>query len=85
MKNLALIINNYWVLIPLIIWTFVWKGISLWKSARRNEKIWFIILLILNTLGILEIIYIFFVTREKRTEIQFDGARKEGLEKKKIV
>jgi len=79
------IVNNYWILIPLITWTFIWKGIALWKSARRGEKIWFIILLVLNTLGILEIIYIFFVTRKKTAEIQFDNIKKEDLAKKKIV
>jgi methionyl-tRNA synthetase len=79
------IVNNYWILIPLIIWTFIWKGIALWKSSRRGEKIWFVILLVLNTLGILEIIYIFFVTRKKTTEIQFDNIKKEDLAKKKMV
>lgn len=37
------------------------KGYSLWHAARRSEKWWFIILLIVNTLGILELIYLFFV------------------------
>lgn len=34
------------------------KGYSLWYAARRGEKWWFIILIIVNTLGILEIIYL---------------------------
>jgi len=34
------------------------KGYSLWFAAKRNEKWWFIILLIVNTLGILEIVYL---------------------------
>lgn len=49
----------------LIAWTLVWKGIALWKAARLNQNVWFIILLILNTMGILEIIYIFAVARRK--------------------
>lgn len=40
-------------------WTIPWKGFALWKAARRGEKIWFIVLLLLNTLAILEILYIF--------------------------
>lgn len=82
--NIASILNNYWILIPLIIWTLAWKGIALWKSARRGEMVWFIILLILNTLGILEIIYIFFVARRKTGETQTD-AKTEDLIKKKII
>lgn len=39
----------------------VLKGYALWKAAKRDEKWWFIILLIINTLGILELIYLYFV------------------------
>ena len=41
-----------------IVWTIVLKGFSLWFSARAGQKAWFIVLLIVNTLGILEIIYL---------------------------
>lgn len=47
------------LLVLLLVWTFVWKGIALWKSARKNSLVWFIVLLIVNTFGILEILYIF--------------------------
>ena len=59
-KNLVL------SLILAAIWTIPWKGVALWKAARRGEKIWFIVMLLLNTLAILEILYIFvFSKREK--------------------
>ena len=48
----------YMWFIPLSMWTLVWTGIALWKSARNNQIRWFLIMLILNTAGILEIIYI---------------------------
>lgn len=44
-----------------VLWTLVWKGLALWHAARRGEYWWFLILLVVNTLGILEIIYLFFV------------------------
>ncbi|MEX1064228.1 MAG: DUF5652 family protein [Candidatus Paceibacterota bacterium] len=50
----------------LLIWGTIWKGIALWKSARLSQKKWFIILLIVNTAGILEIIYIFLVNKKKK-------------------
>jgi methionyl-tRNA synthetase len=54
--------------LPLIIiaaiWGAVWKGIALWKSGRNNQLAWFIVLLLVNTLGILEIIYILFFQRK---------------------
>lgn len=52
-----------WVLIPviavLIVWTLIIKGIALWHAARNGQKKWFIALLVLNTLGILELIYLY--------------------------
>jgi hypothetical protein len=48
-----------WMII-LIIWSMVWKFIALWKCGRNNQLAWFIVLAIINTAGILEIIYLFF-------------------------
>jgi hypothetical protein len=81
---MASILENYWILIPLIVWTLVWKGIALWKSARRSEMVWFVALLVLNTLGILEIIYIFIVARKKNGGIQTEE-RPEDLVRKRII
>lgn len=48
------------IVIALLVWIMVWKGLALWSAARNSHRIWFIVLLITNTLGILEIIYYFF-------------------------
>ena len=42
----------------LIIWELIWKGIALWKSARNNHTLFFVLCLVTNTAGILPIIYI---------------------------
>ena len=47
-------------LIPLIVWEAVWKSIALWKAGRNNHVVWFVFLFILNTAGILPIVYILF-------------------------
>ncbi len=47
------------------IWDAVWKGIGMWKSARNNHLPWFIAIMLLNTLGILPIIYIYFFSKKK--------------------
>lgn len=49
----------------LALWTIVWKGLALWKAARNDERYWYIALLVLNTAGILEILYLFFFAKEK--------------------
>lgn len=61
-------IQPFWIF-ALIAWTFVWKGFALWRSAELRQKYWFIAILLINTLGILEIIYLFFVSRNYRVEV----------------
>jgi len=53
-------------------WSLFWKGLALWKSAGRGEKWWFIILLIVNTLGLLEILYLFVFSKFVRKTIPKD-------------
>jgi methionyl-tRNA synthetase len=48
------------VIVCLVIWEAVWKGIALWKASQNGEKTWFVFLFIFNTLGILPILYIKF-------------------------
>ena len=52
-----------------IIWSLIWKGLALWRSAELRQKYWFIAILVVNTLGILEIIYYFFVARKYKVEV----------------
>ena len=54
------------VLVPLIIWSMFWKGWALWLAGNRKEKVWFIILFLVNTIGILDIIYIFMRRKKKK-------------------
>lgn len=58
----------------LVVWETVWKGIGMWRAARRNELGWFIGILIFNTIGILPLIYLVFF--DKKT-------RKKGRRKRK--
>jgi len=59
------LIENIWFLLLVMLWVLPWKGVALWKAAKLSDKWWFIALLILNTLAILDIIYIFFVAKKK--------------------
>jgi len=53
-----------WIVIILIIWEGVWKGIALWKAGRNNQLAWFVCVLIFNTIGILPIIYLAFFQKK---------------------
>jgi len=65
-------------LIPFIIWDAVWRGIALWKSGRNNQLAWFIALLLVNSLGILPIVYIaFFQNKDKDMEKNTESKAKK--------
>lgn len=58
--------ENLWILILMAVWSIPWKGWALWKAAQLKNKRWFIALLVINTLGILEILYIFIFSKSKK-------------------
>lgn len=55
--------------IVLMVWTLFWKGLALWHAADRKQPWWFFSLLVVNTLGILEIIYLAAVAKLKINEV----------------
>ena len=60
--------QNSLLILLIAIWVLPWKGYALWLSAKKGQKIWFIALLIVNSLAILEILYIFVFSKRKITE-----------------
>jgi len=61
--------SNIWVLALIMVWVLPWKGYALWSAAQLKHKWWFIILLVVNTLAILDIIYIFFVAKPAKKKM----------------
>jgi hypothetical protein len=59
---------SLWILVVIIIWSIIWKLLALWKSARKNQPVWFILLAIINTVGILEILYIYVFSEMKHNK-----------------
>lgn len=53
----------WWVAIA---WSLVWKGLALWRAAERKESAWFVVLLVVNTLGFLELVYLFLIAPRRR-------------------
>lgn len=49
----------YWFLFLLLVWQWPWKGVALWRAAKKNQLTWFIVLFLVNSAAILEILYIF--------------------------
>jgi len=65
LQNLDTLLEQPRFLIPILIWSVIWKGISLWKCGRNNQIRWFVALLVINTVGILEIIYVVWFQRDR--------------------
>lgn len=47
------------------LWSLVWKGLALWKSAEQKQLTWFVVLLVVNTMGVLEIVYLLFFRKDR--------------------
>ncbi|MBI4948156.1 hypothetical protein HY844_01175 [Candidatus Berkelbacteria bacterium] len=60
--------NELAVIILIAIWELAWKGYALWRAGRKNDVAWFVTLLILNTVGILPILYIFVFSKREVKE-----------------
>ncbi|MFA5384660.1 MAG: DUF5652 family protein [Eubacteriales bacterium] len=65
MNELTQMIQHNPLLFSLLIaWSLLWKALALWHSARSTQTVWYIVLCIVNTVGILEIIYLLFFRKK---------------------
>ncbi len=58
------------ILIFTIFWVLPWKAYSLWLAAHSRQKIWFVVLLVVNTFSILELVYVFYIEEKKVSDIK---------------
>jgi predicted permease len=56
--------SNPNILVILGIWELFWKGMALWRASQNKQRNWFIGLLVINTIGILPIIYLKFFQKK---------------------
>lgn len=46
------------ILVVVIVAAYILKGFALWRAGRNNHKGWFVAVLLVNSLGILEVVYL---------------------------
>ena len=51
------------------VWEMIWKGFALWRASKNNHQNWFIALIVINSLGILPIIYLLTHKAEDSSEV----------------
>ena len=62
--------HTYGIIVLIImLWSLVWKGLALWHYSKRKDWKWFIALMIVNTAGILELIYLFVILKLKMVDL----------------
>jgi hypothetical protein len=59
----------------LYIWSLIWKGIALWRAAHYKQRNWFVVILVVNTIGLLEILYLLRFSKKKLTIEEMKGWR----------
>ena len=60
------------LIVLLAIWTIPWKIYALWLAAKHNHKKWFVALVILNTVSILEIVFVRKVIKKSWADVKED-------------
>jgi hypothetical protein len=74
--------QNLFFTVPLLVWTLTLKGLALYKAAKKEDKIWFAIILVFNFLGLLEILYLFVFSKKNPLKIPASLKKLNPLNKK---
>jgi len=61
----AFVEQNPLLALVILVWILIWKGLALWRAAQKESKWRFIAILVFNTVGILEILYLFVFSKPK--------------------
>ena len=64
------ITQNPFLFTIILAWTLTWKGMALWRAAKADSKNWFVALLVINTMGLLEIAYIYYFSKKNSQDSQ---------------
>ena len=64
------------VAIVVAVWSMFWMGLSLWHAARNKQWGWFIALLIVHTVGILDLVYLFAFRNDRESTHVFPWTKK---------
>lgn len=70
------------VIFLLILWETFWKGIGLWKSAKRGDLVWFIAIFVINFFGLIPIFYLWRTKQLKGVVADFQNFFKSKFQKK---
>jgi len=64
--NMAWAMGIIALIVVLFIWSAIWKGIALWRAGRNNQLGWYVAMFIINTVGVLDILYLLLFQKKKK-------------------
>jgi hypothetical protein len=68
--SLYVLLHNPYFALAIALWEMAWKGMALWRASQKSQKPWFIALLIVNTIGLLPIIYLLMDKYSKKKDLK---------------
>ncbi|MBT7706318.1 hypothetical protein HN747_02615 [archaeon] len=54
----------------LMAWTIIWKGVGLWKAGRKNNLPMFLLILLINSAGIIPIGYLIYLRYSREDKVE---------------
>jgi hypothetical protein len=72
-----------WLFLIIFIWVYFWKLYGLWTAAQKKSLPWFIFIALFNTMGILEILYIYVFSKSNPFSSKKVDSNKNSRKKKK--
>lgn len=64
-------------ILVLMIWETIWKFLGMWRSAKNNSVVWFIVIGVINSLGILPILYLYVFSKKKPSKTKSISKKKK--------
>lgn len=65
--GMGMFVGAWAIFVVVMLAAIALKGFALWRAARNDHKGWFILMLIVNLVGIPEIIYLLTTGKEEKT------------------
>jgi hypothetical protein len=62
-------LSRFIVIALISLWTLVWKIYASWNASKKGQKGWFVAIIVFNTLGILDMIYIFAILKKSLKQV----------------
>lgn len=75
------IVNSTWGIVTIALvtlWSAVWKMVALYTAGKKKHKGWFVALFVINTVGVLEIIYLAFFANTAARDARRRTYRQSG-------